>query len=174
MKKALSILVAGLSLCATTTAQSAVATKCLTPGEMHGLIAYILPATLSRVTQACRTQLPADSYFATKGAELVRQLHEGKPAAWPAAKAAFFKFSNDPKAVKAAGLPDDAVRELVDKEMTARLTFPIDASTCAEANDIAEALAPLSAEQTVHLVATIFNAVARKDDQMRSCPRESR
>jgi hypothetical protein len=44
---------------------------------------------------------------------------------------------------------------------------------CGEINDIAEALMPLNAEQSVHLISTILAAAARNDNKLRSCPRSA-
>jgi len=62
-------------------------------------------------------------------------------------------------------------KPLVDEILAEKMSLKVEAPMCGEINDIAEALAPLSPDQSVHLLATIFNAVARKDKSMRSCPR---
>ena len=175
MTKALSALLAGLALCASTSGQAAAATPaCITAAEMHGLVAYVLPDVLAQATNQCSAYLPPDSYLESGLPKLSAELVEGRTAAWPAAKSAFLKFGNPSESKDAANLPDEALRPLVDATISAKFNFAVNAAACADANDIAEALAPLSADASVHLIATIFNTVARKDNTMRSCPRAAR
>lgn len=172
MRKPLSSLVAVLALCATTAAQAAPAPRCLNPAEMHGLIAYFLPEVVGEVSRNCAAHLPAAAYLRTGLPRLGERLARAKPANWPVARAAFLKISEDKDMKNLAGLPDEALRPMVDAVMGEKIRIPISPATCGEVNDISEALAPLSAEQHVHLLATIFAAVARKDAKMRSCPRD--
>jgi hypothetical protein len=173
MERTLSTIAAGLALCSLVPAQAATTSQCLNPQEMQGLVAYFLPDVLSQVTKNCAAYLPADSYLRTGLPRLASQLTANKPATWPVAKAAFFKLS-DPKDIKDMGsLPDKALQPLVDAVIASKMSIPVTPSICGEVNDISEALAPLTGDQTVHLLATIFSAAARKDNQLRSCPRES-
>jgi hypothetical protein len=149
------------------------AARCIKPQEMEGLIAYFLPNVINEVSTNCGAHLPADSYIRAKLPLLAGQLTETKAAAWPVAKAAFLKMANPQDAKAMAGLPDEALRPMVDQVMAQKISIPVTAPVCADANDISEALAPLSAAQSVHLLATIFSVVARKDNKMQSCPRES-
>ena len=175
MKPALTRLAAGFALCAMAPAQAAAPppVQCLNPAEMHGLIGYFLPNVIGEVTKNCSAHLPADSYVLTRLPQVAAQLSETRPTSWPVAKAAFFKMSDPKDAKEMAGLPDEALRPLIDAVIAQKMTIPVTPSTCAEVNDISEALAPLTPDQTVHLLATIFSAVARKDNKLRSCPREA-
>ncbi|MDR2857226.1 MAG: hypothetical protein LBV50_05195 [Novosphingobium sp.] len=173
MKKALSTFAAGLALCATASARAAEAANCLNPQEMHGFVAYFLPKVLDEVSRNC-TALPADSYVRTGMPHLAAQLQDARQAAWPMARSAFLKFAppGDVKAI--AGLSDDALRPLVDEVMASKMSISITPAACGDANDILEALAPLSAEQGVHLVATILTLAARGGSKMpTTCPREA-
>lgn len=171
MKKALSTFVAGVALCATVSAQAAETPSCLNSREVNGLVAYFLPKVLDQVTKSCSATLPADSYVRARMPRLLAQLEDAREAAWPMAKSAFFKFSGSGDAKEMAGLSDKALRPLVDEVMETKLSIPITPSTCGDVNDILDALAPLSAEQTVHLAATILDITARKDRKMPTCPR---
>jgi hypothetical protein len=61
---------------------------------------------------------------------------------------------------------------VIDQVIFEKLSIPMNAAVCGEANDIAQALAPLNAEQSVHFIATIFNTVGRNDKSMHTCPRQ--
>jgi hypothetical protein len=173
MKRTAGFFLQAVALCVAGQAQAAPAAKCLTPVEMRGLIGYFLPDVIGQVTQTCAAHAPVDSYLRTGLARIGADLTARKPATWPLARAAFLKISAIRDAKTMANLPDAALRPLVDAEIAKKLNIPITPSACGEVNDIAEALAPLSADQTVNLLATIFSAVARKDDTLRSCPREA-
>ena len=147
------------------------APRCITEAEMHGLVAYFLPAVLDEVSRSCSSHLPESSYLRAGLPRLQESLNQNKEASWPLAKAAFFKISDSKDSKTMAGFSDKALRPLVDEILTQKMKINIDAPMCGEVNDIAEALAPLTPDQTVHLLATIFNTVARKDKTMRSCPR---
>lgn len=166
-------LAASLALGATVPAQAAEPVRCIEPQEMHGLITYFLPNVIDEVTKNCSASLPANSYLQRQLPRLATQLNEQKNVAWPVAKAAFFKMADAKDADAMASLPDTALRPLVDQVMAQKISIPVTPPVCADVNDVAEALSPLSGEQTVHLLATIFSIVARKDNNLRSCPREA-
>lgn len=166
-------LAAALALCATAPVQAAATADCINRAEMHGLVAYFLPDVIAKVAEGCSPHLPAESYLRTGLPRLAVPLNQGKAGVWPAAKAAFFKMGKAEDVAAMSALPDEALRPLIDAAITAQLPIKLDAATCADVNEITEALAPLSADQTVRLVATIFSTVARDDKKMRSCPREA-
>ena len=172
MKRPFSLAFAMMAL-GSNAAQAAPAPRCLNPAEMRGLIAYFLPEVVGEVTRNCAASLPAGSYLRTGLPRLGARLADAKAANWPIARAAFLKISDGKDAKDMARLRDDALRPMVDQVMAEKIKVPVDPATCGEVNDITEALAPLSAEQHVNLLATIFAAVARKDAKMRSCPREA-
>ena len=165
---------AGLALCLSSVAARAQSDPpCITVREMHGLVAYFMPAVLEEVSTNCAARLPESSYLRAGLRPLQTSLDQGKEAAWPLARAAFFKISNAKDAKTMTSLSDRALRPLVDEVLGEKMKIPVDGQMCGEINDIAEALAPLSPDQTIHLLATIFNTVARKDRTVRSCPRQA-
>ncbi|MGE3691766.1 MAG: hypothetical protein AB7F98_10330 [Novosphingobium sp.] len=171
MTKKFAASAAALALCSTSSLQAAQQEACLTSSEMHGLVAYFLPAVIDDVAGNCAAYAPASAYIRAGLPGLKMQLGEGRSIAWPMARAAFLKLSGRKDGRNLAGLSDKALRPLVDEMLAAKMSIKVDADTCGEVNDIAEALAPLDADQTVHLLATVFSAVARKDNKLRSCPR---
>ena len=154
-----------------TAARAQMEPTCITDTEMHGLIAYFLPSVLEEVTNNCRPHLSEGSYLRSSLPRLQASLAESKEDAWPMARAAFFKMSAAKDAKTMAKLSDKALRPLVDEVLAQKMSIKVTAPICGEIDSIAQALAPLSPIETVHLIATIFNAVARNDRTMRSCPR---
>jgi hypothetical protein len=166
------IAAAGLALFLSGAAAQAQAPRsCITDREMHGLVAYFLPAVLDELSNNCVPHLPESSYLRSGLPRLQTSLTEGKEAAWPTARAAFFKMSDLKEAKSLANLSDKALRPLVDEVLAQKMSIKVNAPMCGEIDGIAGALAPLSPDETVHLIATIFNTVARKDRKMRSCAR---
>ena len=161
---------AAVALCSAGVLQAA-PKPCVSSAEMHGMVAYFLPVVLENVAKNCSAYAPASAYLRAGLPGLQVQLREGRQAAWPMAKSAFFKLGGQKDARTMASLSDDALRPLVDDMLAAKFAIPVDAAKCGEINDIAEALAPLDAPQTVHLIATILSTAARKDNKMSSCPR---
>lgn len=174
MRKPVSTIFAALAICSTVSAQAAVPAPCITPPEMNGLIAYFLPDVIGEVSRNCSAHLPPASYLRNGFAEMGTTLAQHKAEHWPTAKSAFLKMGTAKEAKDMASLPDEALRPLVDVAMASRMSIPVNAATCADVNDVAQALAPLSTQQTVNLLATIFNIVTRKDNKLRSCPREAK
>lgn len=167
-------LIAALALISTASAQAAPAPACIAPAEMRGMIGYFLPEVITEVTSNCAAHLPTDAYLRAGLPRLASQLSDAKTRNWPIAKAAFLKMSRGSADEKRfASLSDKALRPIVDAAMSEKMKISISPASCGEVNDITEALAPLNAEQTVNLLATILSAVARKDSKMRSCPRET-
>lgn len=173
MRTVPSSLIAGLALVSTVSAQAATPAPCIRAAEMHGLIAYFLPDVVGKVLATCSDHLPPGSYLRAGLPHLVEPLNAGKNAAWPTAKAAFFKLG-EPEDVKTVdAVPDDALRPLIEAAVVSALPIELTPVSCADVNDVAEALAPLDATQTVHLAATIFTMISRKDGKLRGCGREN-
>jgi hypothetical protein len=161
---------AAIALCSTSALQAA-PKACVTSAEMHGMVAYFLPVVLDNVAKNCSAFTPASAYLRAGLPSLQVQLRQGREAAWPMAKSAFFKLGGQKDARTMASLSDDALRPLVDEMLSSKFSIAVDEAKCGEVNDIAEALAPLNAPETVHLIATILSTAARKDNKMSSCPR---
>jgi hypothetical protein len=174
MKRPLFNLAAGLALVSVMPAQAAEPAQCITPREMEGLISYFLPNVIDEVSANCSPHLAPDSYLRAKLPQLAGKLTLTRDTTWPIAKAAFLKMASPADAKAMTGLPDEALRPMVDQVIGKRISIPVTAQVCGDVNDISDALAPLSAGQTVHLLAAIFTAAARKDNKLQSCPRESR
>ena len=164
-------LAVAMALGLTTTAQAAPRQACITSAEMHGMVAYFLPVVLDNITRNCSAFTPASSYIRSGLPSLQVQLREGREAHWPMAKSAFFKMGGRKEARTMASLSDDTLRPLVDDILGSRFIIRVNAATCADIDSVSEALSPLDAPQTVHLVATVLSLAARKDNKIPSCPR---
>jgi hypothetical protein len=145
---------------------------CITPAEMRGGIAYFLPPVIAEVQDRCKAHLGSESYLLTRAGDISTRLAASKLQHWPLARTVFLKMGDQSDSAKLAKMPDEALRPLVDSMLGALLTIKVSSTTCGEINDITEALAPLDADQTVNLIATVFSTVARKDRKVRSCPRD--
>jgi len=159
-----------VALVGSTSAQAATKT-CITPAEMNGLVAYFLPQVIDRVVETCASHLPPTSYLRTGLGARAVELRQQADAAWPLARSGFVKIGSGADEKDVENLSDEAFRSLVDDGFVETLGIDIKPDTCAEVNDISEALAPLSTAQTVHLIAVTLTAAARGDKQMASCPR---
>lgn len=167
---------AALGLCLAGMAHAAEppARPCITRAEMQGMVAYFLPNVLAEVAAGCTPHLPPESHLRRGIAPLLQGLEQGREAAWPTARSAFFKMSGAGATPELARLSDRSLRPLVDEMLAEKMKIPVTAPVCGEVNDIIEALAPLDAPQTANLIATILAAAARNDSKLRSCPREAR
>lgn len=173
MTRSIVSLAASLALVVAMPARAAAPEPCINPAEMHGLIAYFLPEVIGEVTRNCSAQVPPGSYLRSGLPRIGAELKSRNEEFWPTARSAFFKMSKARDAKAMAALSDEALKPMVDAMMAEKIKIPVRPADCADVNDITESLAPLSADQTVHLLATIFGAVARRDSTMRSCPREA-
>ena len=144
---------------------------CITPAEMRGGVAYFLPPVIAEVQDRCKPHLASSSYLLARAGAIAEQLEGDKARHWPMARAVFLKMGDQADSRKLSDMPDEALRPLVDTMLGALLRIKVDAPICGEINDITEALAPLDADGTVNLIATVFSTVARKDRKVRSCPR---
>ena len=163
--------VLGLCLSGPVLATKPIARPCLTNTEMDGLVAYFLPNVLTAVSSGCSAHLSPTSYLRNGIGSLMDGLAQGREAAWPSARAAFFKLSDGNDMKSMVSLSDKALRPLVDEVLAQKMTIPVNASMCAETNDIVEALAPLNAAQSSRLIAAVLSAAGRNGSKMRSCPR---
>ena len=146
-------------------ALSAAEPPCLTTAEFAALAGYALPASIDGVAQRCNAVLPADAFLRTGSGPLVARYAQARPAAWPGAKAAFFKLGNlDPTAGRLLQLlPDEALRQVVDAAIQAKVADSVPADRCGSANRLLQLLAPLPPENTAELIALAVGLGAGAD-----------
>ena len=145
-----------LVISAIPTVAQAAEPPCLTPGEFTALADYALPSVISGTSQRCAATLGANAWLPRNGAELTRRYAQGRPAAWPGAKAAFLKLSAGGNA-DANGLirnmPDPALQQMLDGLMTGVVAQQLPLDRCATVDRLIGLLSPLPAANTAELIA---------------------
>lgn len=131
-------------------------TPCLTASEFAGVAAYSLPSVISGTAMRCAATLPTNSYLRTNAPKLTARYAEGKPAAWPVAKAAFLRLSatTDQAANGViANLPDPSLQTMMDAVIEGAVSQHIPTEQCATIDALVRVLAPLPPENTAELIA---------------------
>jgi hypothetical protein len=129
---------------------------CLTAREFSDLSQYALPSIISGTAQRCSAALPADAYLQRHGTDLAARYAAAKPAAWPAAKAAFMKLSGG-IGPDAAGLfrnlPDENLRPMVDALVEGLIGQQVKPDQCGTIDKAVRLLSPLPPQHTAELIA---------------------
>jgi len=121
-------------------AQAQAAKACLTEREVAQMAIYAVPAVVEGVRGKCAARLARTGFLATKGDSFAAKYAALQNETWPIAKAGVLKFVGTPKpgAAKAndpiamlAGLPDNAVRPLVDAMIAQKVGEEIKPEQCA-------------------------------------------
>ena len=165
MRSFLSLAAAGTLLATPALAQTA-AQPCLTKGEFTALATYAMPSAIEGVTKRCAGTLGTDAYLAKNGNALTVRYAKDKNAAWPQAKAAFFKFSaskGDQTTNFMRQLPDESLRPIVDTVVEGMASQEIALKDCAAIDEFVRLLAPLPARNTAALL-TLIIAFADEPD----------
>jgi hypothetical protein len=150
-------LLAPLALALAPIAAQATEPPCLTATEFTALSSYALPSIITGTTERCAAALPADAWLRRNGGQLAARYAAGKPAAWPAAKAAFFKFgsssANPETANLLKSLPDSSLQPMVDALISGMIGQQLPADRCGAIDRLVRLLAPLPPENTAELIA---------------------
>jgi hypothetical protein len=130
---------------------------CVTPAEFTALSTYALPSIISGTAQRCATALPADAWLRHNGVQLAARYSVAKPAAWPIAKAAFFKISGNTANVDGASLlkslPDSSLQPMLDALISGVIGQHLPAERCSIIDRLVQLLAPLPPENTAEIIA---------------------
>lgn len=171
MKRPFHIVAGILALTSAAQLNAAQTAQCLSRGEVHDLIAYVLPDAISSTTTGCSASLPADSYLTVKGPALADEFKAGKNAAWPGAKAAFMKIANqDGKDNTLSTVSDELLRGILDGVMAEKLgELKIKPSTCGDISRLSATLAPMPAENVIQMTTELVAVVARNDKDFKLC-----
>lgn len=141
------------------------APPCLTPSEFTALSSYSLPSIITGTTQRCASALPANAWLRQNGDRLASRYAVAKPAAWPAARAAFVKLSSGSPNGDAAGLlkslPDASLQQMLDGLITGLVGQQLPAERCGAVDTIVRLLAPLPPENTAELIAVAVGLGAK-------------
>lgn len=130
---------------------------CLTSREFTALSSYALPSIIAGTSERCATVLPADAWLRHNGGELAARYAKGKPAAWPAAKAAFLKVGGNSGSADTdnmlKSLPDATLQTMFDALVSGMVVQHLPAQRCGAVDRLVSLLAPLPSENTAELIA---------------------
>lgn len=144
-------------LALTPVAASAAEPPCLTAPEFSALSSYALPSVITGTAERCAATLPANAWLKRNGSQLAARYGAGKAAAWPAAKAAFFKFSagsaNPDATNMLRSLPDTSLQPMLDALIAGMVGQQVPTERCGAINRLVQLLAPLPPENTAELIA---------------------
>jgi hypothetical protein len=130
---------------------------CVTSAEFTALSTYALPSIITGTAQRCATALPVNAWLRYNGVLLAARYSIAKPAAWPVAKAAFFKISAD--RVNADGtnllksLPDSSLQPMLDALISGMISQHLPPERCGMIDRLVRLFAPLPPENTAELIA---------------------
>ena len=169
-------LAAALALLSTSqlsAATPAPAHPCMTPAELRGMVAYVLPSAMTTLIERCRPGLPAGASLLGRGGQLVAEFEAGRAAAFPLARRAFAKFSDTGDKNTTAimlTMPEETLRPIVDDALSSKLVGAIAVKNCADIDRIFATLEPLPASNFIDLFTQVVTIGARDDKKMSVCP----
>ena len=169
-------LTAALALLATSqlsAAMPAPAQPCMTPAELRGMVAYVVPSAMTTLIERCRPGLPAGASLLGRGGQLVAEFEAGRAAAFPLARRAFAKFSDTGDKNTTAimlTMPEETLRPIVDDALSSKLVGAIAVKNCADIDRIFATLEPLPASNFIDLFTQVVTIGARDDKKMSVCP----
>ena len=175
-------IIAGMvAITALTSAQAASAQSaaaCISEREVAQLAVYAVPSMVEGVRGKCAKSLSASGFLATKGNAFAARYAALQGETWPGAKRAIAKFATakgDAETANTfatlAGLPDEAVRPLVDALIAQRVGETIKAQDCWKVERGIQLLSPLGPRDGGALVGFVFGLV--KPDDVAVCPAKS-
>ncbi|MFM5916975.1 MAG: hypothetical protein ACKOOL_05510 [Novosphingobium sp.] len=169
---------AGLAatLAVLTAAQAQAATApgkpCMTRPELRGMVAYMLPSTMTAVIDKCRPALPAGAAMLARGTVVVNELKAGQSAAFPMARQAFTKFSGaeDKAGVEMfLAMPEETLKPLLEGFVTQKIVSDIKPEYCPDIERVFATLQPLPAANYVDFITEVFSIAARDDKSIPVC-----
>jgi hypothetical protein len=129
---------------------------CLSPREFTALAEFALPSIISGTSQRCSSQLAPGAFLRRSGTQLIERYAERRPAAWPDAKAAFFKLSATTNADADAiirTLPDASLQQMLGSLMEGLVSQHVPLERCGTIDRLIGLLSPLPAQSTAEVIA---------------------
>ena len=166
---------ATLALLSTSQLQAAPPTParpCMTPAELRGMVAYVMPSVLAMVIDRCKPALPAGASLLTHGAQLVSTFESGRTANFALARQAFAKFSETGDKNTTAimlTMPEETLRPMVEQTIAKEMTGSIKIKDCPNIDRVFATLEPLPASNFIDLVTQGMTIAAGDDKQMSVC-----
>lgn len=152
----LAALMAMLCASAAQAAQSAAPAACLTEAEASGVITFILPSMLTSLETRCRDSLPRQSALSTVGLDMAQRMKPDAERAWPTAKAAIGKLSNNAQLPSFLG--DSVLKPLLEAAMVAGIVETVKPESCETVDRFVDALSPLPADKLADLITLLIDA----------------
>ena len=106
---------------------------CLTSAEYTALASYAMPSAITGIGQRCVPTLAPGSFLGSDAGALSARYAAAKPAAWPGAKAAFFKLgagSSSDSAQLLKLMPDATLQQILDPLVTNMVVQHLPADAC--------------------------------------------
>jgi hypothetical protein len=175
MNRTLAAVAALGALVTSQVAAAATPSSCISEREISQLAIYAVPSLVEGVRAKCGRTLSAKGFLATRGDAFASRYAELQDETWPVAKSAITKFATSktkPKDADSfamlAGLPDDAVRPLVDALIAQKIGEEIKPKDCGNIERGLQLVSPLGPRDSGALLGFIFTLV--KPDDAAVCP----
>ena len=131
---------------------------CLTSAEFTALASYAMPSAITGIGQRCVPTLAPGSFLGSDAGALSARYAAAKPAAWPGAKAAFFKLgagSSSDSAQLLKLMPDATLQQILDPLVTNMVVQHLPADACPVIDRALRLLAPLPPENTAGIISLL-------------------
>ena len=171
MFRSATAIAAAVALLTASQAQAA-ASACMTQGEVHGMVAYVMPSAMGALIERCRPALKSDAAMLTRGPLLVSELQAGQSAAFPMARQAFAKFSaTDSKDTSDLflSMPESMLKPIIEQAMSQELVGKVQVKNCADIDRVFKTLQPLPSGNFVDLITQVLAIAARDDHKLPIC-----
>lgn len=154
-------------------AQAAADGPCLTSAEFSSLATYGLPSIIKGVSERCGPSLGAGGWLPRNGPQLASRYSQAKPAAWPGARAAFFKFGGAGSGGKdLAGalqkMPDANLQPIVDGLIEGLISQQVPLERCSTIDRVISLVAPLPPQNTAELIALTAGLASKSGGSLAS------
>jgi len=147
---------------------------CVTETEVTALTIYSVPSLLQAVRLRCGSELSSSGYLARRGDALANRYVALQGRVWPNAKSGLLKIvaskgAREQQNIESlAGLPDNAVRPLIDALIVQEIQPKIAVNQCGRIERAIEVAAPIDPE----LAGGLFGAIVGLADpaEIPMCP----
>jgi len=135
---------------------------CITEEEVSAMAIYSVPSLVQAVRTRCNGQLAASGFLAREGDAFAGRYANLQNVVWPKAKSGLLKFGAGRQvdgrdaSEMFAGLPDSAVRPLIDALIVQEASAKIAAKDCGKIERLMDAVSPIDPEVTGTLLGVIL------------------
>ena len=159
---------AALALPAAATAQ--VARPCVSEAESVAVMAYVLPALVTKLGDKCAPTLGDDAFLPREAGRLARDLREESTRAWPVARVAAERIGK--REIPAGGIAGSIARSAVAPVAAEQIAAAFDVKDCRVADRLLADLAPLPPRRLASVMALFMELGVADNDKVpfRVCP----